>query len=133
MKLGDMSAAEVERPVLEVTDAEVDKTLEILRKQRVRYEAKSTVVQPRKTVWSLISSARRTASCSRAGQASDYPFVLGQGMMLADFETAVEGLKAGESKTFEMTSPGKTISPRNWLARRSASRSPSRRSGPDHA
>ena len=39
VKLGDMSAAEVERPVLEVTDAEVDKTLEILRKQRIRYEA----------------------------------------------------------------------------------------------
>ena len=34
VKLSDMSAAEVERPVLEVTDAEVDKTIEILRKQR---------------------------------------------------------------------------------------------------
>ena len=33
------------------------------------------------------------------------PFVLGQGAMLADFEQAVTGLKAGEAKTFEMTFP----------------------------
>ena len=39
------------------------------------------------------------------GQAKDYPFVLGEGSMLADFENAVLGLKAGESKTFEMTFP----------------------------
>ncbi len=32
-------------------------------------------------------------------------FVLGQGMMLPDFETAVEGLKAGETKTFDLTFP----------------------------
>lgn len=41
----------------------------------------------------------------QGGQAHDYPFVLGQGAMLADFEQAVTGLKAGEAKTFEMTFP----------------------------
>ena len=41
----------------------------------------------------------------QGGEAKDYPFVLGEGAMLADFENAVTGLKAGESKTFEMTFP----------------------------
>lgn len=36
--LADVSAAEIERPVHEVTAADVEKTLEILRKQRVAYE-----------------------------------------------------------------------------------------------
>ncbi len=104
VKLGDMSAATVERPVLDVTDAEVDKTLEILRKQRIRYEAvdRAAAKEDRVVIDFL---GKKDGEPFQGGQASDYPFVLGQGMMLADFETAVEGLKAGESKTFEMTFP----------------------------
>ena len=41
----------------------------------------------------------------QGGQAADYLFVLGQGMMLSDFENAVEGAKAGESKTFDLVFP----------------------------
>ena len=95
---------QVERPVLEVTDAEVDKTLEILRKQRIRYEAvdRAAAKEDRVVIDFL---GKKDGEPFQGGQATDYPFVLGQGMMLADFETAVEGLKAGESKTFEMTFP----------------------------
>ena len=41
----------------------------------------------------------------QGGEAKDYPFVLGQGMMLPDFENAVEGSKVGESKTFDLAFP----------------------------
>ncbi|MFA7291698.1 MAG: trigger factor [Rhodocyclaceae bacterium] len=104
VKLGDMSASEVERPSLEVGEAEIDKTIDILRKQRIRYEAvdRAAAKEDRVIIDFL---GKKDGEPFQGGQASDYPFVLGQGMMLADFETAVEGLKAGESKTFDMTFP----------------------------
>jgi|GEM_PF-7001679 len=37
--LGDLTNTDVERPILEVGNAEVDQTVDILRQQRVRYEA----------------------------------------------------------------------------------------------
>lgn len=38
IKLGDLKDVEIERSVLEVGTAELDNTLEVLRKQRVTYE-----------------------------------------------------------------------------------------------
>ena len=100
----DMSTAEVERPVLEVTAAEVDKTLDILRKQRVSYEdTDRAAAREDRVVIDFLG--KKDGEPFTGGQASDYAFVLGQGMMLPDFENAVEGAKAGESKTFDLTFP----------------------------
>ena len=101
---GDMSTAEVERPVLEVNDAEIDKTLEILRKQRVTYEDtdRAAAKEDRVVIDFL---GKKDGVAFQGGQANDYPFVLGQGMMLPDFENAVEGAKAGETKTFDLAFP----------------------------
>lgn len=101
---GDVSTAEIERPVLEVGAAEIDNTLEILRKQRVRYENADRGAQKEDRVV-IDFLGKKDGVPFQGGQASDYPFVLGQGMMLPDFENAVEGSKAGESKTFDMTFP----------------------------
>lgn len=102
--LGDLSASEVERPQLEVTDAEIDQTVEILRKQRVRHE---TANRPAAKEDRVVIDFRGTKDGVPfdGGSATDYPFVLGQGMMLPAFEAAVEGTAAGESKTFDMTFP----------------------------
>lgn len=104
IKLGDMSLSEVERPSLEVSEVEIDKTIDILRKQRIRYEAvdRAAAKEDRVIIDFL---GKKDGEPFQGGQAADYPFVLGQGMMLADFETAVEGLKAGEAKTFDMAFP----------------------------
>ena len=100
----DMSTAEVERPVLEVADKEIDKTLDILRKQRVSYEDTDRVAAKEDRVV-IDFLGRKDGEPFQGGQATDYPFVLGQGMMLPDFEKAVEGARSGESKTFDLTFP----------------------------
>ena len=102
--LGDTSTAEIERPVLEVSDAEIDKTLDILRKQRVSYidTDRAAAVEDRVVIDFL---GKKDGEPFQGGQATDYPFVLGQGMMLPDFEKAVEGAKVGESKTFDLAFP----------------------------
>jgi len=100
----DMSTAEVERPILEVTSAEVDKTLEILRKQRVSYEdAERPAASEDRVVIDFLG--KKNGEPFTGGQASDYAFVLGQGTMLPDFEKAVEGTGVGESKTFDLNFP----------------------------
>jgi trigger factor len=101
---GDVSTAEIERPVLEVGAAEIDRTLDILRKQRVSYEDtdRPAAAEDRVVIDFL---GKKDGEPFQGGQASDYPFVLGQGMMLPDFEKAVEGSAAGTTKTFDMTFP----------------------------
>ncbi|PKO36107.1 MAG: trigger factor [Betaproteobacteria bacterium HGW-Betaproteobacteria-6] len=102
---GDLSTAEIERPTLEVSAAEVDKTLDILRKQRVSYEdADRAAAKEDRVVIDFLG--KKDGVPFQGGEAKDYPFVLGQGQMLPDFETAVEGTKAGETKTFDLTFPG---------------------------
>ena len=102
--LGDLTTAEVERPVLEVGAPEIDKTLDILRKQRVTFADadRAAAKEDRVTIDFL---GKKDGVPFQGGEAKDYPFVLGQGMMLPDFENAVEGSKAGDSKTFDMTFP----------------------------
>ncbi|MCK0508812.1 trigger factor [Aromatoleum anaerobium] len=102
--LGDLSGQKVERPVLTVGDAEVDKTIEVLRKQRTTFEAADRPAQDGDRVV-IDFAGRKDGELFEGGQAQDFPFVIGAGSMLKDFESAVLGLKVGETKTFEMTFP----------------------------
>lgn len=102
--LGELSGQKVERPVLSVGDAEVDKTIEVLRKQRTTYaEVEREAVEGDRVVIDFVG--RKEGVEFEGGKADDFPFVLGAGTMLKDFETAVLGLKTGESRTFDMTFP----------------------------
>ena len=102
--LGDLASAEVERPILEVGAAEIDKTLNILRKQRVSYtDTDRAAAKEDRVVIDFIG--KKDGVPFQGGEATDYPFVLGQGMMLPDFENAVEGAKTGDSKTFDLKFP----------------------------
>ena len=104
VKVADLKDVEIERPVLEVGAGELENTLNVLRKQRIRYEPvdRAAATGDRVTIDFL---GKKDGVPFQGGEAKDYPFVLGEGQMLADFESAAIGLKAGESKTFEMTFP----------------------------
>jgi trigger factor len=102
--VGDISSAAVERPLLEVSEAEVDKTIEIMRKQRVRFEpaARAAGTGDRVTVdfRGTLDGAEFQGSSGK-----DQQVILGSGRMLPDFEAGVTGLKAGDSKTFDVRFP----------------------------
>ena len=104
VKVGDLSAQEVEKTTTEVSDAEVDKTIEILRGQRTRYNHVERAAQKEDRV--IIDFAGKIdGEAFDGGSAENYPFVLGQGQMLPEFEAGVEGLKEGESKDVEVSFP----------------------------
>jgi trigger factor len=104
VKVGDLAGANVERPVAEVDDAAVDKTLEILRKQRTKFEPVQRPAQDgdRLTVDFLGTIDGQPFP---GGEAKDFAFALGEARMLPAFETAARGMSPDESKTFELEFP----------------------------
>jgi trigger factor len=102
--LGDLSAVEVQRAVCPVGDAEVDRTLEIMRKQRATYEDVERAATDGDVV-TVDFKGTQDGTPFDGGTATDFPFALGQGRMLPEFEAAVAGMKPGESKTFPLTFP----------------------------
>lgn len=104
IELGDVKAAGFERVACPIGDAEVDKTVEILRKQRVKWvEAGRAAADGDKVTIDFAGTIDGTAF--EGGSAEGYAFVLGEGRMLADFETGVRGMSAGETRTVPVSFP----------------------------
>jgi len=104
IELGDLSGVVVERPIAEVTAADVDHTIEVLRKQRTRYEH---VRRPAAAGDRVLVDFTGTIDGVEfpGGQAKDFAIVLGEGRMLPEFEAALAGLEEGETKEFPVTFP----------------------------
>ncbi len=104
--IGDLSALEVERVTTEVTDAAIDRTLDILRKQR-----RSFVDRPQDEAAAdgdrvtIDFEGKIDGETFQGGKAEAFQFILGEGRMLEAFEKAVRGMKTGESKTFPLAFP----------------------------
>ena len=102
--LGDVSGQSIERPVLVVGEVEVDKTIEVLRKQRQVFEKVDRVPQTGDQVI-VDFTGRKDGEVFQGGTATDFGFVIGQGQMLKEFEAAVAGMSIGTSKAFDLTFP----------------------------
>ena len=102
--LGDVSSATIQRPVTEVTDADVDRTIDILRRQRTEYTVEDRPAQNDDRVL-LDFDGFLDGEPFPGGQAKGHRLVLGQGQFLPDFEAQVLGMKAGETRSFELTFP----------------------------
>jgi len=103
-KPGDVSGATVERPQVSVDDAAVDRTLEILRKQRTRFEPVERAAQDGDRV-TVDFEGTIGGQAFDGGKAAGFAFLLGEGRMLPGFEEGARGLAAGESRTFEVKFP----------------------------
>ncbi len=104
VQLGDVSGARIERPALAVGDAEVDKTIEILRKQRSTWAGVERAARTADRV-TVDFTGRIDGAEFAGGSAKDFAVVLGERQMLPEFETALSGVTAGETKTFPVTFP----------------------------
>lgn len=102
--LGDFAALEIERVTCAIGDAELDKTVEILRKQRVTWNPVERAAQGGDQV-TIAFTGTLDGVAFDGGSGSDFPFVLGDGRMLPDFETGVRGMKAGETRTVPVNFP----------------------------
>ena len=106
VKLGDLGAAEVERVATEVDDAAIDKTLDILRKQRRTFAQRPAAEPARVDDRVTIDFEGKVDGVPfDGGKAEGFQFIIGEGQMLEQFDAAVRGMKAGDSKTFPLQFP----------------------------
>ncbi|GAB3662619.1 trigger factor [Ramlibacter alkalitolerans] len=106
VKIGDLADADIERISSDVTDAAIDRTLDILRKQRrtfaLRPQDSGAEAGDRVTV---DFEGKIDGEPFEGGKAEAFQFMVGEGQMLKEFDDAVRGMKAGESKTFPLAFP----------------------------
>ena len=102
--VGDVAKSTVTRPTLEVADADIDKTLDIMRKQRVSYEIAARAAENDDRV-SMDYVGKIDGVEFAGGKAEGQSVVLGSGRFLPDFEKQLPGMKAGDSKTFDLKFP----------------------------
>ncbi|MGH6630797.1 MAG: trigger factor, partial [Burkholderiales bacterium] len=106
VKLGDLSTAEVERATCEVDDAAIDRTIDILRKQRRTFAQRAADAPAQDGDRATIDfEGKIDGEPFAGGKAEDFQFLVGEGQMLKEFEDAVRGMKSGESKTFPLNFP----------------------------
>ena len=106
VSIGDLGAAQVERIDSQVSEESIDKTIEILRKQRRSFaqRAMDAAVQEGDRV-TVDFEGKIDGETFAGGKADDFQFLVGEGQMLKEFEDAVRGMKLGESKTFPLSFP----------------------------
>ncbi|HEV8095787.1 MAG TPA: trigger factor [Burkholderiales bacterium] len=104
IKLGNLSSQSIERPQLAVDDAAVDRTIEVLRKQRTTWSAVTRPAQDGDRV-TVDYEGRIAGERFEGGSGTGTVFVLGEGKMLPAFEASLRGAKTGESKTFGLEFP----------------------------
>ena len=115
VKMGDFSKVEVSRYSTEIGDAEIDRAVDVLRKQQVHFHPRgqasdhgdggaNTAAQTGDKV--VIDFVGKIDGVEFAGgKAENFEYVLGEGRMLPEFEAATLGLKVGDSKTFPLSFP----------------------------
>ena len=106
VRIADFGDAQVEKLSASVEDAAVDKTLDVLRKQRRTFaqRAMDAAAQTGDRV-TVDFEGKIDGETFSGGKADDFQFIVGDGQMLKEFEEAVKGMKSGESKTFQLAFP----------------------------
>jgi len=114
--IGDLSDVTIERLDYQLNQSDVDDTIATLRKQRATFEKVDRVAQNEDKV--LIDFVGKLdGEPFEGGEGKGISVELGIGRMLPDFEAAIIGMKATETKSFEMTFPedyhGKNVAGKN--------------------
>ncbi len=106
VKIADLATAEVEKVTADVSDEAIDKTIDILRKQRRTFaqRAQDAAAADGDRV-TIDFEGKIDGEPFAGGKAEDFQFLVGEGQMLKEFEDATRGMKSGESKTFPLSFP----------------------------
>ncbi len=106
VKIADLATAEVDKLTAEVSDSAIDKTLDILRKQRRSFTQRPLDAGAQDSDRVTVDfEGKIDGEPFQGGKAEGFQFLVGEGQMLKEFEEAVRGMKSGESKTFPLAFP----------------------------
>ena len=102
--IGDVSGESISSVSFTLGEADVDETIATLRKQRAVFKKADRAAKNEDQV-RIDFTGKLNGVVFEGGEAKDFAVVLGAGRMLPDFEKAIVGMKAGETKSFDMTFP----------------------------
>lgn len=116
--IGSLSKVKIERPVLELGDADVKKTIDVLVEQRATYEPVKRAAKKGDKVNVVLDASIEGEQVESTGE-QGIDIVLGAGGRVAEFDDNLIGNKPGSKITFKITYPadhkpeqlaGKTVS-----------------------
>jgi trigger factor len=100
----DFSKLSVERPVAEVTEADIDRMIEVLRNQQASWSTVERAAASGDKV-NIDYTGRRDGTAFDGGSATGSDLVLGSGRMIPGFESGIEGMVAGETRELKLRFP----------------------------
>ena len=104
VELKGLENIKVEKPVVEISEADVDKMVEVLRKQQATWtETQEAAKAEDRVTIDFVGSV--DGEEFEGGKASDFVLFMGQGRMIPGFEEGIVGHKAGEKFTIDVTFP----------------------------
>ena len=104
VKIADLGTGKLSRPGVNLGEADVMKTLEVLQKQRRTFESADRAAAEGDLV-KFDYQGTVDGAAFEGGQGEDFAAVMGEGRLLKDFERNLTGLKAGDRKGFDLTFP----------------------------
>ena len=100
----DLKGVKLERLVCEIADADVDRTMETMRRQQVTYEPVDRAAKQGDRAC-VDFQGTVDGEPFPGSEAKDYHLVLGEGQFLAEFEKGILGAAAGEQRTVTVKFP----------------------------
>lgn len=102
--LGDVSGFKVTRYTADITDEDIDKMIETLRKHQATWEEVDRAAADGDQV-NIDFTGTKDGEEFQGGKAQGHNLVLGSKSMIPGFEDGIVGMKAGEEKTIKVTFP----------------------------
>ncbi|AKJ42766.1 trigger factor [Pragia fontium] len=104
VELKDLDSIEVEKPTVELGEADVETMLDTLRKQQATWKETEAAATAEDRV-TMDFTGSIDGEVFEGGEATDFALAMGQGRMIPGFEEGVVGHKAGEEFVIEVTFP----------------------------
>ena len=100
----EIKGKKIERPVSEIQDEDIDRTVESLRKQRAEWEAVDRKAEDGDQVV-IDFTGKLDGEPFPGGSSTDYSLELGSGSFIAGFEEGLKGLASGAETTLKLKFP----------------------------
>ncbi|WP_373603394.1 trigger factor [Aggregatibacter sp. HMT-949] len=104
VQLQGLENIKVEKPTVQISEADIDKMIDVLRKQQATWVVSDDAAKADDRVTIDFSGSIDGAEFE-GGKASDFVLFMGQGRMIPGFEDGIVGHKAGEQFDIEVTFP----------------------------
>lgn len=102
--LKDLEKINVEKPLVEINDTDLDKMVDVLRKQQATWkETKRAAKAEDRVLIDFVGSIEGVEF--EGGKANDFVLEMGQGRMIPGFEAGIKGRKAGEQFDIDVKFP----------------------------